>query len=609
MGLFAELKERRLVQIVASYAATGWIALSVIDQLVDREVLPLIVYNVLLAWFLAGFVASIVIGWYHGEKGSQRAPKVEIWILSVLALGTLLFTGSLVSAALAGDGEMSVADLDSPLDPHAIGVLYLQGDGGEEIQSLADGLTEALIDELATVPSLRVATKNGAAAFRGTDLPWDSVGTLLRVGTLVHGRVQGRGDRLDVDIHLVDANSGTEFERASLTHPVGDVFAVRAGLADEVSRLLRGYLGEEIRLRRSARGTESVAAWSLVQRGEKYRKDAERLIAAGDIDRASELFDRADSILAAAESADRQWVTPITRRAQIAYRRSRLEAQPQNAEPWMNTALEHASRALELEARNPDALEVRGTVRYLRWLLALEPEHDRAEALLAGAEADLNEATRVNPRQASAWNVLAHFYYQKDDIVQANLAAQRAYEADAYLSAADDILWRLWGTSYDLEIRPQAARWCQEGRRRFPRNPRFWQCSIWNMTSGAEPADPALAWELADSALSRVSEHDRDWFRLQTDIVVAGALARANLPDSARSVLGRAQSNPDVDPTRELLLTQAFVRTLLGDEDEAIDLISAYLTANPAHREGFAEHGHWWWRSIQNNPRFRQLAS
>ena len=58
---------------------------------VDREVLPLVVYQVALTLYLFGIVFALVIGWYHGEKGEQKAPWQEVVILSivgVLGLGT-----------------------------------------------------------------------------------------------------------------------------------------------------------------------------------------------------------------------------------------------------------------------------------------------------------------------------------------------------------------------------------------------------------------------------------------------------------------------------------------------------------------------------------------
>src|SRR5256885_6303782 len=44
----------------------------------------------------------------------------------------------------------------------------------------------------------------------------------------------------------------------------------------------------------------------------------------------------------------------------------------------------------------------------------------------------------------------------------------RSYEEDAYLTVANDVLWRLFIGSYDLQQFGQANRWCQEGGERFP---------------------------------------------------------------------------------------------------------------------------------------------
>ncbi|MEQ9570308.1 MAG: hypothetical protein RLN75_08980, partial [Longimicrobiales bacterium] len=197
---------------------------------------------------------------------------------------------------------------------------------------------------------------------------------------------------------------------------------------------------------------------------------------------------------------------------------------------------------------------------------------------------------------------------QKDDIAQANLTARRAYEADAYLSSARDILWRLWSTSYDLENRTQSRDWCEEGRGRFPEDPRFYQCRLWNMTSRAVDPDVEEAWRLLEGGLDRTPEPERGLARLQLQTLVAGALARASMPDSARAVLARSEPDPDLDPSRELLVSQAFVLTLLDDRSGAIELLGRYLTFNPERRAGFAEHGHWWWRELRGDPAFRALV-
>ena len=79
--------------------------------------------------------------------------------------------------------------------------------------------------------------------------------------------------------------------------------------------------------------------------------------------------------------------------------------------------------------------------------------------------------------------------------------------------------------------------------------------------------------------------------------------------DSARHVLLRARATPEEDPARELEGDEAVIRVILGDQDEAIRLISDYLTVNPGHRKGFATRTGWWWRDIQGNPKFKALIA
>jgi serine/threonine-protein kinase len=414
---------------------------------------------------------------------------------------------------------------------------------------------------------------------------------------------------LHVTVRLVDGGSGADFERASFEEPAGNLLAVQDTLAQKVASLIRERLGQEIRLREQRGSTRNVHAWALVQQAARHQKAAEDFVGKGDTLAVDREFGVADSLLALAEPLDPNWAEPIVDREIIAYRRSRLAADdPTKAGRWISVGLGHAERALKLDQRNPDALEFRGNLRYWRWLLGLAADPVQARGLLKSAQEDLETAVKINPSQAGAWGTLSHLYNQTNgDEVDVKLAARRAYEEDAYLSNADVILSRLFYSSYDLGQFPDAAHWCTEGVRRFPADEKFVECQLWLMTTKAVDPDVPRAWQLVDTILQHTPESKREFQRLNSQMIVAAILARAGLKDSARHVAARSRSTPELDPTRDIELFGAFAYTLIGDKVEALKSLKTYLAANPERRSSLAEDS-WWFRSLQEDPRFKELV-
>ena len=545
-----------------------------------------------------GTVSRVTAARHRARATWWRRPVVAVAAVVLLAGGAWMVFGPRGRAGQPTAGG---------LDRHRVAVLYFADESRDSsLGYLADGLTEALIDELRPVRGLDVISRNGVAPYRGAAVARDSIARALASGTIVEGSVEPVGARVRVTVRLVEGASGAELRRQAFELPAGAHLAIRDSLTQQAAVFLRERLGEELRLDEERAGTRNVDAWTLVQRAERARKDAQ-LAFREDRTAAVRYTAQADSLLAAAERADGRWSTPTTLRARVAYQRSRFERNPADAEPFLQTGLGHAERALAMDPRSPDALEVRGTIRFRRFEIGLEPDSRRADQLLGAAEADLVAATQANPGQAGAWSLLSVLYNQRRDLVEANRAARTAYEGDAYLASADQILWRLFVTSYDLELFVPATDWCDKGRRRFPTNPQFVHCQLMLMMSRAADPDPSLAWRLADDAVRLAPEPNRPWRRLFEDIHVAAVLARAGLADSARHVLDRSKGNPDLDPRRELPGYEALARTFLGDKDDALRLLNEYLVANPSHREGFRKIVHWWWRPLQDDPRFKAL--
>jgi serine/threonine-protein kinase len=483
------------------------------------------------------------------------------------------------------------------LDAHRIAVLYFDDlSKDHSLGYLADGLTENLITELGAVRSLDVISRNGVEPFRSSQVPRDSVGRALSAGTLVDGEVEPEGDQVRVTVRLIDGGSGADFERRSFQRPATDLLALRDSVGQEVAELIRQRLGEEIRLREQREGTGNTEAWALEQRAERAVKQ--------------ENLEQADSLAASARQLDPRWIAPILMRTRVAYRHSRLAGDdPTTAGKWIDQGLVYADTAATIGPEDPDLLEVRGNLRYWRWLLGLETDGSKAAQLLKEAQTDMETAVKLQPSQAGAWATLSHLYNQTGSGVDVNLAARRALEEDAYLSNADVILSRLFFSSYDLGQFTDAVHWCEEGERRFPGDPKFVECQLWLLTTKAKDPDVGLAWRLADSVTVQSAPEDTAFQRHNTRLIVAAVLARAGQADSARHMVNRYKGDAALDPTRDLAYISSFVYTLTGDKDEALQQLKTYLAASPGRRASFAEDPGWWFRDLQGDPRFQQAVN
>ena len=611
MSILASLRERRILPFLGSYVVAGFIALEAVDQLVSNDLVPQVLYHITLILYVAGIPATAVFAWFQGAKGDQKMPKAGIWLLSMIGLVAIGASGVLVRNYVH-TARMAELNANSELDLRRVAVLYFADPHADQgLGYLADGLTESLIDNLALVREIDVVSKNGVGQFRGSNLPVDSIARVLKAGTIIDGTVVGSGDRIRVSLQLIDGASGADYERTSFEQPADELMAARDSLSAEVARILRGWLGEEIRLRERRAGTADVQAWNLVQRAERERKNAEEHFELGEDEAGFAAFERADTLLAQASECDPAWAEPFVMQAEIAYRRSRygFAGRPEEVAPDIQRGLALANQALDLDPNSAAAFEHRGTLRYWSWLIHAQPDPVEQAALLTGAQADLEQATQLDPTRASAYCTLSHLYYQTEGVAEVVIAAQRAYEEDAYLDVASEVLWRLSVGTYDLAQFAAAKRWCEVGAERFPDDYRFTFCQLTVLATPAADPDVDRAWNLLGGLGQLSPENRRDFDIHRGRIFVAAVIGRAGMPDSARAVLdrNRASISQEVDPNGELMPIEAYARAQLGDEDEAIDLLKFYSTGEHGFTRG--DNLHWWFLELSNHPRWHEVET
>lgn len=548
-------------------------------------------------------------------RGTRRH-VVRNWRRMEISVGAMLFllAGGLWGAkSYLGGTRWAASAITMPVDlmPQRIAVLYFTDlTPDKRFGYLADGLTESLIDRLSTIPVLDVISSGGVRAFRGKDVSADSVSHALGVGSVLRGSIDSDEGKVRVSVRLVDGGSDADIARKSFTIDTTHVDSAQSTLAAQVVDFLRQRLGDEVRLRADRSATTSSQAWTLVERANKLRKDADSLAGTGNSAAALLVLSHADSLLAAAGQFDGQWPKIPVLRASVMYSRARqFSTAPSSLIAAVDTGITRANEALALQPNSADALEARGDLRFFRYARRVDTDPRTSANLLSQAEADLTRAVNLNKDQAEAWATLSELYYDRQDVQSANIAALNAFRADAYLSSARRILIRLFWTSHDLEQFPEALKWCNEGRRRYPNDPAINSCRLWMYTTRLAKPDVDSAWIYKKQYVALFAPDKRVMADKMGDILVAGALARAGLADSARHVLLRARATPEQDPDRELEGNEAVMRVILGDQDEAVRLLADYLTVHPAHRKGFATRVSPWWRDLQSNPKFKQLIA
>jgi len=538
--------------------------------------------------------------------------RQRVWHVALLGLivAAAVLGGRWV---LTGRASRRGAPAARALDPAHVAVLYFEDlTPGRTLSYLASGLTEDLIDELARVPTLHVTSVDGVRPYRERAVPTDSIARHLGVGTIISGSVAQSGSRLRVSVRLVDPATGEELMGETVERPSGELFSLQRQIAQQVSRGLRERVGQEVILRESRAGTQVVSAWEALQRAEGLREQAASLASGDD---AAQLLLRADSAAAAAAAQDPAWVEPIVLRGWLANDHVRLPmvgvpragvSAGVSSAVWARRGLALAERALRLKPGDAGALELRGRLYYRVWLLSTTGAITGISGPLDKAERDLRAAAqtpfRSQPR-ALAWLSMVDEILGK--FADAYQAAQQALGADAYLTEAPSIEYRLFVTAFELGRDREAIQRCSDGRAAYPDDWQFLFCSL--MISGwSKAASPDVdeAWRVVRRLPEIAPPADVGWLLPRFKMLAAAVVARAGLRDSAERVIARARAGARDDP--EMLYEEALARIQLGERASALGLLEAYVKASPYSRPQLRNDI--LLRQLHNDQRFEALV-
>ena len=114
--------------------------------------------------------------------------------------------------------------------------------GAAEQEPFVDGVTESLTTDLSRIRHAVVIGRNTAFAYKGKPLDVKTIGRELNVRYVLEGSVQRGGNRMRVNVQLIDAETGNHLWAERLDKPLADLFDMQ----DEIVARLAGALNTEL---------------------------------------------------------------------------------------------------------------------------------------------------------------------------------------------------------------------------------------------------------------------------------------------------------------------------------------------------------------------------
>jgi serine/threonine protein kinase/tetratricopeptide (TPR) repeat protein len=313
----------------------------------------------------------------------------------------------------------------------SIGVMpFANMSADPENEYFSDGITEEILNALATIPALKVASRTSAFALKGKSLSIAEIGQQLNVKTLLEGSVRRMNRRVRITAQLINTADGYHLWSERYDREVEDVFAIQDEIARTIVERLKVKLTTEQDEALGKRQTENIEAYELYLRG---RHCSYRWNISGMMQKALEYFD-------AALANDPEYALAYHGLADVYSILGLYAFQPPAA--VVDKAMSAATRAVELAPDLAEAQTSLGFAQLLDW-----DWH--------GANSSFDRAIEVNQRYAQAHTFRAWLFSTLDRPAEAAEDVGVGMTLDPFLPATSGVaaLIAYHGRRYDEAIR------------------------------------------------------------------------------------------------------------------------------------------------------------
>jgi TolB-like protein/Tfp pilus assembly protein PilF len=261
-GFFEEVKRRKVYQVAVAYviAAGGLIQLA--SASFPAWDLPNWALRVVIVLLLIGFPIALIFAWAfditaQGIRATPdaAAPKTHRRRNIIM----LVVTGVIISAAA---GFFLLPRVAAHRVDKSIAVLPFQNLSDEKENAyFADGIQDDILTNLSKIRELKVISRTSVMQYRGNAPNIRDIGKALGVSTVLEGSVRRSGNRVRVNVQLIDAATDEHLWANDYDRDLTDVFAIQSDLAHEIANALQAKLSDTEKALIERKPTENGEAY------------------------------------------------------------------------------------------------------------------------------------------------------------------------------------------------------------------------------------------------------------------------------------------------------------------------------------------------------------
>jgi TolB-like protein/Flp pilus assembly protein TadD len=276
-GFFEELQRRKVYRVAAAYIIAAGFIIQIGSAVFPAWELPNWTLRLVVVLLLVGFPIALILAWAYDvtAQGIRATPTVSVpGTHRRRNLILLIATGVIVSAAA---GFFLLPRASARKIDKSIAVLPFQNLSDEKENAyFADGMQDDILTNLSKIGDLKVISRMSVMSYRGEGMRnAREIGKALGVAALLEGSVRRVGNRVRVNVQLIDANNDEHIWAEDYDRDLTDVFAIQTDLAQKIASALQAKLSPNERAFLDYRPTQNPDAYLLFVQAHDWANRAE----------------------------------------------------------------------------------------------------------------------------------------------------------------------------------------------------------------------------------------------------------------------------------------------------------------------------------------------